>query len=301
MPKAVRGMKMNGVTTHDENFWPSVTRTNDGEIYVLDGGRSSLIHVQGWDKLHRMPEQTISVTTAQLNAALTWQSEREAVRQKQQGQPTLVLQKATGSPDWTSAQWASIDQRGTRANFNSDSKPYDVKAALAIANDRLHANFNTGDAKLLRNSGSQPTALFKTGGCLDVMLETNLGFIRVLVTKVQDQPKALLYRPTAAGTKPADRVPFSSPQRTIYFDRVDDITSDLQFSEDKKGSYLFSLPLAKLGLTTPKFHGDLGILRGDGQSTTARVYWSNKATSITADVPSEAELQPKLWGRMAVE
>ena len=30
--------------------------------------------------------------------------------------------------------------------------------------------------------------------------------------------------------------------------------------------------------------------------TTQRVYWNNKATAITADVPSEAELTPKLWG-----
>jgi hypothetical protein len=28
-----------------------------------------------------------------------------------------------------------------------------------------------------------------------------------------------------------------------------------------------------------------------------RVYWSNKATGIPADVPSEAELTPQLWGR----
>ena len=43
--------------------------------------------------------------------------------------------------------------------------------------------------------------------------------------------------------------------------------------------------------------GDLGVLRGDGQRTLHRVYWSNKATGITADVPSEAQLTPHLWGR----
>ena len=31
------------------------------------------------------------------------------------------------------------------------------------------------------------------------------------------------------------------------------------------------------------------------------VYWSNKATGITADVPSEAELTPGLWGDITIE
>jgi hypothetical protein len=38
--------------------------------------------------------------------------------------------------------------------------------------------------------------------------------------------------------------------------------------------------------------GDIGILRGNGFQTTQRVYWSNKAAGITADVPREAELTP---------
>ena len=37
----------------------------------------------------------------------------------------------------------------------------------------------------------------------------------------------------------------------------------------------------------------------NGQAT-QRIYWANKATAITADVPSEAELTPKLWGMWKV-
>ena len=47
--------------------------------------------------------------------------------------------------------------------------------------------------------------------------------------------------------------------------------------------------------------GDIGILRGNGFQTLQRVYWNNKATAITADVPSEAELTPKLWGKWKVQ
>lgn len=43
--------------------------------------------------------------------------------------------------------------------------------------------------------------------------------------------------------------------------------------------------------------GQVGILRGNGFQTTQRVYWQNKATGLTADVPGEAMLTPNLWGR----
>ena len=69
------------------------------------------------------------------------------------------------------------------------------------------------------------------------------------------------------------------------------------------GDYEFSIPLAALGLK-PKagqsLKGDVGILRGTGTDTTARVYWSNKATGITSDVPSEAMLTPLLWGSVEI-
>jgi len=42
------------------------------------------------------------------------------------------------------------------------------------------------------------------------------------------------------------------------------------------------------------------VLRGANGQTTQRVYWTDKATAITADVPSEAELTPRLWGKWKV-
>lgn len=59
--------------------------------------------------------------------------------------------------------------------------------------------------------------------------------------------------------------------------------------------------LATLGLKPAagqRLYGDLGVLRGSGGQTVQRVYWSNKTTAITADVPSEAQLTPQLWGTL---
>ena len=65
------------------------------------------------------------------------------------------------------------------------------------------------------------------------------------------------------------------------------------------GNYEISIPLSVLGLPAKpaaRLKGDLGVLRGNGFQTLQRVYWCNKASGITADVPSEAELTPRLWG-----
>ena len=45
-----------------------------------------------------------------------------------------------------------------------------------------------------------------------------------------------------------------------------------------------------------ELRGDLGILREDAFKTRQCVYWSNKATSIVSDAPSEARLTPQFWG-----
>jgi len=163
-----------------------------------------------------------------------------------------------------------------------------------------------------------PTAPFKTGGALDLMLGVNPaadpkrthaveGDERLLVTQVKGKTLAVLYRAVVPGTK--DPVPFSSPWRTITLDRVEDVSAQVTLAttvtKNQKGKvdsayYEFSIPLSTLGLKPQPgqtLRGDLGILRGDGTRTMQRVYWSNKATGITADVPSEAELTPKLWSR----
>jgi hypothetical protein len=73
----------------------------------------------------------------------------------------------------------------------------------------------------------------------------------------------------------------------------------VQLATDGNGGYEFSVPLTVLGWNPaagPALRGDVGVLRGNGFQTLQRVYWSNKATAITSDVPSEAELTPRLWG-----
>ncbi len=316
MPAAQRGMSLNGLTLHDENFWPSITQTKDGLIYLVDGGRSSLVRVDGLETIRRLPETTVAVSAADLAKARTYFVEAEAQRQQNRGRAVLTAALRDTAPvmdglleDWAGAGWVDIDKSGVAAFFDSSSKPYDVRGALAVAGDRLFAAFRTGDANLLRNSGEMANALFKTGGALDLMIGADanadakrgkpaVGDSRLLVTRVKNKTTALLYRAVVPGT--TEPVPFSSPWRTITLDRVEDVSAQVQLA-GTNGNFEISIPLATLGLKPQagqKLKGDLGILRGNGFQTVQRVYWSNKASSIVADVPSEAELTPKLWGRL---
>jgi len=318
MPSAVRGMVANELTPSDENFWPFVTQTADGSVYIVAGRPNCIVSVDGLQTVRRLPDATLTVSADDLNHARDYFVQAEAARQAARGRSTLAVALRADAPavdgnlaDWQSADWADIDRRGSRAYFNSSSKPYDVSGAVAVSGDRLFAAWKTGDKDLLRNAGDVPYALFKTGGALDLMIGASdpaaddrrsspvPGDVRLLITRVGDRTRALVYRQRVAAGDPTQPVPFSSPGRTIPFDRVDDISDQVQLAVDAVGNYEVSVPLSAIGLKPEagrSIRGDIGILRGTGTTTTQRVYWSNKATAIVADVPSEAELKPGLWG-----
>lgn len=315
MPVAQRGMLLNDLTLHDENFWPTITQTQDGKVYLVDGARSSLVRVDGLETIRRLPATTLNLSADDLAKARAYFVEAEAIRQKNQGSGTMKVALRATAPvldgaldDWAGADWVEIDKSGVAAYFDSKSKPYDVRGAVAVSGDRLFAAWRTGDANLLKNTGEMPNALFKTGGALDLMIAADasadekrakpvVGDSRLLVTQVKGKTVAALYRAVVPGTR--DPVPFSSPWRTITLDRVEDVSAQVQLASTN-GNFEISIPLAALGLKPAagqRLKGDIGILRGNGFQTVQRVYWANKASGITADVPSEAELTPRLWGR----
>ena len=317
MPLAQRGMRVNHLSLHDENFFPSVSQTPDGNIYMMAGGTPALVRVEGLESIRRIEPMTVKVTAKHLQLAQDFVTQREAARQAAQGSGVLAVPMLAQPPvvdgnlkSWPEADWAPIDQRGVGANFNSNSRPYDITGSVTIAGDKLFAMWKTGDVDLLKNSGEMEIAPFKTGGALDLMLGTDpaanpkrpqpvVGDLRLLVTKVKGQTKAVLYRAVVPGTPPAKKVAFSAPWHSITMDSVSDVSGQVQLATDGKGNYEIAVPLALLGLKPQpgmKIKADIGVLRGNGVDTTQRVYWSNKATAIVADVPSEAALTPALWG-----
>ncbi|MDB6077582.1 MAG: repeat containing protein [Akkermansiaceae bacterium] len=315
MPAAPRGMDLSDVTLGEENFWPTLTHSSDGQVYLVDGARSAIVRLDGMESIRRLPDSDLTVTAAELDRSRNWQIAAEAARQRLAGSGLMTVALLPKKPevdgrmeDWPEDGWVDVDKSGVKAYFNSDSKPYDVTAALAVSGDRLYAGWRTGSKDGLRNSGEMPLAPFKTGDALDLMLGPAgnrsapvAGDLRLIVTTVKGQPKALLYRAVVPGTREPDKVPFSSPWRTITFDKVEDVTAQIEFATGGEGNYEISIPLATLGLRPApgaRIRGDIGLLRGDGAETRSRAYWSNKSTGIVSDVPDEAMLTPELWGTL---
>jgi hypothetical protein len=317
MPVAYRNMPLDGISLGEENFWPGITKTNNGNVYLVDGARSSLVRLDGIGNIQRLPDAELVVSAEDMQKSRAWQLEAEVKRQKENNAKILSIGWLTqppvvdGKPDeYAQCQWADIDKRGVKAYFNANTKPYNLVATAAVYGDRLYMMYKTGNEKLLQNTGEMPVALFKTGGALDLMIGADLtadsnrrkpvaGDSRLLVSMVNGKPQALLYKAVVPGTKERDRVPFTSPVQTIFFDKVEDVSKQIILAGNE-GNYELSVPLEILGLKPVdgiRISADIGVLRGDNGQTTSRIYWSNKATGITADVPSEAMLTPYLWGK----
>jgi len=318
MPVATRNMSFNGITLNDENFWPAVCQAPDGKIYVITGKlASAIVRVDNLDTVHGIMPMQIKVSADDLKKAQNFVVARETERQAAQGSGLLQVSLLSAPPAvdakldiWNNEQWAQIDHRGVAAYFAANTKPYDVSGAVAVAGGKLFAAWKTGDPKLLVNAGDVQNGLFKTGGALDLMIGTGAnanpnrasavtGDERLLVAQVGGKTRALLYHAVVPGTPEKSKVPFTAPWHGITMDRVDDVSDQVELASDGSGNYEIAVPLSVLGLD-PKpgmsIKGDIGILRGDGKQTIQRVYWTNKATAIVSDVPSEAELTPGLWG-----
>ena len=323
---ATRGMTISDLTTGEENFWPSITQTEDGRVYVVTNF-PGIVRVDGLDTIRPIAPWTIHVTTEMLEEARDYFENVGLSRQQAAHASGLLVVPVSGAAfaldpnlsNWDPKQFVTIDERSQLVG-NWGRSNTRITAALKIGGNRLYAAFQIDDPKALDNAGTSLQNLFKTGGALDLMLGTNPssdpqrksaadGDVRLLVSIVKGKPVAVLYRQVAR-EGPKLPVLFESPVRRLKFDDVEDVTRDLQLATSgikapanlpAASRFVFSIPLEVLGLKpTPgiTLRGDVGLLRGDGLRTTQRVYWSNKATGLVSDVPSEAELTPQLWGEV---
>ena len=319
--EATRGLSLKEMSLGEEAFWPSITQTADGTIYLVAGhGFSAICRVTGLDSVKRLPPRSIELTPALVEVARQLRVKKQQAEMADAGPKTLVVGLSPGavavdgqSDDWTKATFVPI----------ADG----LKGAVQVSGDRLYgAVIATGNARYadyLANVAAVDKLLFKGGGALDLQLGVNpqadpkrekpaVGDLRLLVARVKGKPKAMLYRQVVPGTQEPE--PFISPVKRVNMDRIDDVSDVVQVAASPLSPaantyadevvYEFSVPLATLGLA-PKadlsLRGDLGVLRGDGIETAARVYWHNKTTTFVSDIPGEVELNPGLWGEVLFE
>jgi hypothetical protein len=226
--------------------------------------------------------------------------------------------------EWAGARWVTIDERVAQIG-DWGHKKVATRAAVRVAGGQLYAAFETDEAKTLNNAGTSLQNLFKTGACLDLMIGANgdadprrdrpvAGDERLLVTRVKGTTVAVLYRQVALGGGGGGAgAEYTSPVKSVKFDAVVDVSGQVELAEGEgkdaagkvtMGAYELSVPLEVLGLKAEvgkTIRGDIGVLRGNGFETLQRAYWSNKGSGLVSDLPSEAELTPRVWGEWRFE
>jgi len=297
---------------YDEHFGGTFQRVRgaDGKdhfYFVCGKNHCSVVELTGLDQIRRLPGGSLTVTPEQI-------AEAQALRQiaaSRKIEPKVydVPKVADGAIE--------VDGNGSDAAWSATRMD---GFALAYDSRNLYVLFKGRDERaVFQNKGANPLELFKTGDVVDVMLQTRAdakpnrteagaGDIRLSFAMFQDRPICVLYDFKIDGFQ-GQRIPFSSPWRTIWCDKagvLDQAVVKVQRASNGEYTLEASVPLSAIHLDPAKLRetrGDVGRVMSDqsGTAASSRVYWSNKNTSIMSDVPSEAALQPNLWGLFRFE
>ncbi len=303
-----RGLRLEQVTAGQEHFWGWFCRSvADNKYYLVAGhNHASVVEVAGLEKFKRI-NHTFDVTAADVARAQEW--ERVHERREAYARAAVVdcfrvdkAPKIDGSPgDWPVVS-ATVEE--------------DVRFRVAWDDTRLYLCYEANARGPFKNTGTQWDRLFKTGASVDLQLGTDpaapadrkapvAGDLRLLLTIAGSEPAAVLYQPVFPGAKESEAWKVTSPVAELTFDRVTKVPgAQVAMGDTDRGWCVeASVPLAALGIKPTagaRLKMDWGILTTgrDGNEVLRRLYWSNKATTITADAPSEARLHPDLWGHL---
>ncbi len=313
LPKAERGMSLNDISLNTEHFGGSFNQLADGRIYLVAGhNHNSVIRLDGLERVRRTGGK-VGVSEEQARAADKAAKELAIAKAEPKH---LLIPRSTGGfqIDGELSDWSKITPvalAGTGGHRAKVWLAYDAEALLIA--------FDVQGTRGMVNHEKDWKMLFHTGDCVDLQLRTLpgnnplngqviAGDLRLLISMQEGQPVAVVYRPVAAGTHSADKpIVFASPVGRIAFESIEKIDAPIAVVQRKDGYSLeAAIPWKVLGVkpaTGLKLRGDLGVLFADkeGLFTTERVYWSNHATGLVADVPGEARLQPDQWGELEVQ
>ncbi|MGD0089614.1 MAG: hypothetical protein ABSE73_06805, partial [Planctomycetota bacterium] len=306
--RAVRGMPFDATTAGGESFGGNFVRTQDGKVYLTLGGTDArVLEVTGLDTIRRASGE-FTYTPEQFVAAQKLLEENAA---KALAPKSFVIAKAAEPVkiDGKPGKWpALLDESKPAIEIMENPHRRFGRVLVRYDADNLYLAYRVyAQSSAPRNAGQDYRLLFKNGDCVDLMLGSS-GGLRLLFSALGGKPAAVLYEKKVEGVAEKDRVPFSSPWRTIYFDRVTQPGGVQVATGPVPGGYFVEalVPWSVLGVKPAsglKLKGDFGILFADagGTVTIARQYWSNKATGLVNDVPGEAELAPNLWGELILE
>jgi len=310
MKEHARGMRLDDVTVGQEHFQGWFCRSvTDGKYYAVAGhNHASVVEVSGLEKFKRLGGE-LKVTADDVARRRQWAGDVVRFRSREAARvmDCFTVEGAASGPNWDELPTARLDP---------DPGNPGKAVSFQFCHDRanLYLRYVARGAGPFKNSGEQWDRLFKTGACADLMLGLQpdadpkrrapvAGDKRVLVSLMQGKPVVAMYEAVVPGTEPGQRWEAVSPTGRTEFDRVSLLDrAQVRRVADGDGYTLdVTLPLAAIGLDPGpgrRIKLDWGILETDaeGAAVLRRSYWSNQTTSTLADAPTEARLEPDLWG-----
>lgn len=292
----IAGLPINDNTLGGEPFSGWAARQDDGKVRMTYGLQDVRIaEITGLQSMVEIPAQTVRLGAQEIAAAQAFVPQNMLVTQKTSVE---IARGGAFAADAKALDSAAISIVSGREEVG--------KAQLRYDEANLYVVWQVFDRSPFQNKGNHAPEAFKNGDSVNLFIaqgDYNKGQIagtRMLVTKQNGVPIAVVYKPQSASSKP---YVFKSPVRESPFAYVS-VEPTITFQE-QVGSREYviaaTIPWQVLGIT-PKaglsLHGDLGILFGSdtGDRTDLRVQWVDKETNVVNDVPTEAEFFPANWG-----
>ncbi len=301
-----------------------LNKLDDGRVILAHGKNAHhLMQVTGLENVKRFAG-SFSLTPAQ--TALATQRLEQRQQKSEATQPIRITWKPKEQLpvidaklddwDWSTATTIGLKSGAPRAEvamrLGAPDKWGNFTALLVAFKVFKNGPFiNTGkeDAKRLFLTGDAVDLQFCSNPAALPRKDPGLGDCRLILSKADDKPVAVLYRAVVPNAKKPEG--FSSPTRTITFDEVEVLKDAVVAIADTTDGYVVeaSIPLkvvagdAQAGLWPGRvLQGDAGIIVADKTGRrVARVYRFNHATQIVNDVPTEAALNPDQWGKLMVD
>ena len=277
-------------------------QATDGTPYLVNGGNDAFhfLTVSGLGQTHRFSSR-LTVTDAEIKEAGEAPTTSAGVPVTA-ALPIIHVSWPAVAPtvggdlgDWDLGDAVSL----------AGSKGRTARVALARDKTNLYLSYDVHGAHWINKGGNWQT-LFITGDCVDLMLSAGPGKLhytaaagdeRLLIAPFQGRPIAVLYRPVVAGAP--------SPVKLMgaVIDQIVRLDSARIVCRPNANGYTLeaSIPLADLGIapdSADTLRGDVGVIFADetGANRSLRLYYYNQHTGMTADLTTEATLQPGEWG-----